>query len=49
MIRAASIASLVVLAACPDNSQKGNAPILWLAPYMSETQVQLVASEPTAY
>jgi hypothetical protein len=49
MIRAASVASLVVLAGCPDNSPKGNAPILWLAPYMSETRVQLVDSEPPAY
>jgi hypothetical protein len=49
MIRAVSIASLAMLAACPDNSPKGNAPILWLAPYMSETRVQLVGSEPTAY
>jgi hypothetical protein len=49
MIRAASIASVALLAACPDNSPKGNPPILWLAPYMSETKVQLVGSEPEPY
>ena len=53
MIRAAAssslVVSLVVLAACPDNSPKGNASVLWLAPYMSETQVQLVDTEPGPY
>jgi hypothetical protein len=51
MIRAslAPVALLGVFAACPDNAPKGNAPILWLAPYMSETRVQLVDSEPPAY
>ena len=39
---------LTALAACP-STPSGNPDVLWLAPFMSETRVQLVESEPPPY
>jgi hypothetical protein len=41
--------AVVALAACPSNPPSGNPDVLWLAPFMSETRVQLVDSEPPPY
>jgi hypothetical protein len=44
-----ALASLAALATGCPSSPSGNASVLWLAPYMSETRVQLVDAEPEPY
>ena len=48
MMRYASLALLATVAGCPESSHD-NPAVLWLAPFMSETRVQLVESEPSPY
>lgn len=49
MMRVSPLVLLVAVAGCPDNNSSGNPSVLWLAPFMAETQVQLVDTEPAPY
>jgi hypothetical protein len=51
MTRAASAMILVVLAACASEEPSGgtNPPTLWLGMSSADTQMRLVAEEPTPY
>ena len=40
--------AVLLLAACPSDPP-GNPKVLWLAPYMAETMVQLVDTEPPPF
>ncbi len=44
----APIALVVLLAGCPSDPT-GNPSVLWLAPYMAETAVQLIDHEPPPF
>jgi hypothetical protein len=51
MTRAASALLVVALAACASEDQSGgtNPPTLWLGMSQADTQMRLVAEEPTPY